>query len=562
MTPLLPTIMSLVPLLVVAFFLVGRRWPASRAMPLAYTAATTVALAYWRLPSNQVLAATMNGLVIAVTLLYIIFGAILLLNTLERSGGLEVIRGGFHAIHPDRRVQVILIAWLFGSFIEGSAGFGTPAAVCVPLMVGLGFPPRAAVVAGMMIQSTPVSFGAVGTPIVFGVQKGLAGDPIVVEYARSLNLARWEELLPIIGLRVAALHAVIGTLVPLCLVVFMTRFFGNTRSIREGLEMTKFAVFAALAMTLPSVTIAWLLGPEFPSLLGGLTGLAIVIPAAKRGFLLPADATWDFQSDQNDPDTKRNPPGSEQADAPESTALSPWLAWLPYLLIGVLLVLTRLPGLPIKSWLQSMTIPASPDVLQELWGSSVSIAPVPWLYVPGSVFVLVALLTTLLHRMRVADVQQAWSTSARMVRRASPALLFAVPMVQVFLHSAGGEAGLGSMPSELAHGVSRVAGGFWPAMAPTLGGLGAFIAGSNTISNMTFALFQFQVALSIDADPLWVVALQAVGGAAGNVICVHNVVAACAVVGLTGDEGDVIRLTSLLFVYYVAFAGILGMLFC
>ena len=117
----------------------------------------------------------MKGLLIAGELLYIIFGAILLLNTLRYSGGLRIIRRSFENISSDRRIQVIIVAWLFGSFIEGAAGFGTPAAVAVPLLVGLGFPPLAAVVAGMMIQSTPVSFGAVGTPILVGVGKWVVG---------------------------------------------------------------------------------------------------------------------------------------------------------------------------------------------------------------------------------------------------------------------------------------------------------------------------------------------------------------------------------------------------
>ena len=97
------------------------------------------------------------------------------MNTLQQSGALRTIRRGFTDITPDRRIQVIIIAWLFGSFIEGSAGFGTPAAVAVPLLVGLGFPALAAVVAGMLIQSTPVSFGAAGTPILVGVSTGLSG---------------------------------------------------------------------------------------------------------------------------------------------------------------------------------------------------------------------------------------------------------------------------------------------------------------------------------------------------------------------------------------------------
>ena len=163
MDEILTPIVSLLPIIVVAVFLVGMRWPAAKAMPLSFVTAVVIALFYWQVAPLQVVAASINGLVITATLLYIIFGAILLLNTLHESGGLAAIRQGFTDITPDRRVQVIIIAWLFGSFIEGSAGFGTPAAVAVPLLVGLGFPAMAAVIAGMLIQSTPVSFGAAGT---------------------------------------------------------------------------------------------------------------------------------------------------------------------------------------------------------------------------------------------------------------------------------------------------------------------------------------------------------------------------------------------------------------
>jgi lactate permease len=142
--------------------------------------------------------------------------------------------------------------------------------------------------------------------------------------------------------------------------------------------------------------------------------------------------------------------------------------------------------------------------------------------------------------------------------RASVALVFTVPMVQVFIHSGGGGRGLESMPLVLAGGVASVAGSAWPLFAPLIGGLGAFVAGSNTVSNMMFSLFQFEVGGRIGVDPLWVVALQAIGGAAGNMICVHNVVAASAVVGLLGREGSVIRLTLLPFLYYAIFPGALG----
>jgi lactate permease len=131
-------------------------------------------------------------------------------------------------------------------------------------------------------------------------------------------------------------------------------------------------------------------------------------------------------------------------------------------------------------------------------------------------------------------------------------------MVQVFIHTYGGAAGYPRMPLALAEGVAASVGSAWPLFAPWIGGLGAFVAGSNTVSNMMFALFQFGVGQRIGVDPTWIVALQAVGGAAGNVICVHNVVAASAVVGLLGREGLVIRRTLPVFVYYVLMAGALG----
>ncbi len=121
----------------------------------------------------MIVAASLQGLSLAVSLVYIIFGALLLLATLTQSGAVNSIREAFVRISPDRRIQAIIIGWLFGSFIEDSAGFGTPAAVCTPLLLALGFPAMAAVMVGLIIQSTAVSFGAAGTPILIGVSGGL-----------------------------------------------------------------------------------------------------------------------------------------------------------------------------------------------------------------------------------------------------------------------------------------------------------------------------------------------------------------------------------------------------
>jgi lactate permease len=232
--------------------------------------------------------------------------------------------------------------------------------------------------------------------------------------------------------------------------------------------------------------------------------------------------------------------------------MGPLRAWAPYIAVAVLLVVTRLRSLPFSGWLQAWALEAP-----RLLGTEVALRIQP-LYLPGTLFVAVSLMTWGIHRIPGHAYAGAWQRALRTSGRASVALVFTVPMVQVFIHTSGGSAGLEPMPVALADAVAGVAGRGWPLLAPFIGGLGAFVAGSNTVSNMMFSLFQYGVGQRIGVEPLGVVALQAVGGAAGNMICVHNVVAASAVAGLVGREGSVIRLTLLPFLYYALLPGALG----
>ena len=551
-------ILSLLPIISVAVFLVLLRWPASRAMPIAYIVAAALAFFIWQIPGTKILAASFNGLWVAGTLIYIIFGAILLLNTLVQSGAISTIRQGFSDITPDRRIQVIIIAWLFGSFIEGSAGFGTPAAVAVPLMVGLGFPAMAAVVAGMIIQSTPVSFGAMGTPILVGVNEGLSADPAMAAYALERGFAEWDQFLAFIATKVAILHAIAGTFIPLLVASIMTRFFGKNRSFADGFKVWKFALFAAFSMTIPYVIVAYQFGPEFPSMLGGMIGLGIVVTTARMGFLMPKeDEIWDFDEKSkwdaewsgamlHDPDN----------GAPSEKPMSIVRAWSPYVFVAGLLILTRLPEMNLEGILRNSN-PFITWQWPQIFGSDITASFQP-LWSPGTIFIIVSFITIMLHGLKISEYKIAVNKSLKTLIPASTALVFTVPMVQVFLNTTGGGTGYETMPIALANGVADLAGQAWPFFSTFIGGLGAFVAGSNTVSNMMFSQFQFSVGQQIMADPTWIVALQAVGGASGNIICVHNVVAASAVAGIIGKEGAVIRKTLLPFFYYALITGSIG----
>ncbi|GAA4416269.1 hypothetical protein GCM10023169_10940 [Georgenia halophila] len=183
------------------------------------------------------------------------------------------------------------------------------------------------------------------------------------------------------------------------------------------------------------------------------------------------------------------------------------------------------------------------------------------LYSPGAIFLVACLTTYLLHRMGRRQIASSWKVASGQLAGAAFALLCALPLVRIFINSGQGfnGAGLDSMPITLAEAAANAAGQGWPVLAPFIGALGAFVAGSNTVSNMMFSLFQFSTGEGIGASaPETVVALQAVGGAAGNMVAVHNVVAASATVGLLGREGDLIRKTIVPMTYYCLAAGSIG----
>ncbi len=568
----MPALVAVSPLVVVFLLLVFRRWTAKKTMPVAYVMMLVLAFTYWKVPAVRIAAASLQGLVIAGELLYIIWGALLLLFVLKHSGAVAAIRDGFRNISPDRRIQVIIVAWTFGSFIEGAAGFGTPAAVAGPLLVILGFPPMAAVVAALTIQSTPVSFGAQGTPILVGVKTGLKDQACVDEFiAGSGGFDSFQDLLTTIGGQVALVHAIIGVVIPLFVVCLMTRFFGANRSWREGLAAWKFALFAGFAFTIPYALLGWFVGPEFPSLLGGLVALGLTVVVAKAGWLQPRE-TWDFPPETSwEPEWFSSfPPEDKKEDHP---SLSLWTAWLPYLLVGGLLVSVRLVPV-IADLIQQQTIEIGflssdasrieisfldTDAGKEVNQISKEVNP---LKLPGTVFLIVSLSCLLLHRMSFRQFGTALGESGRALAGAAVALVFAVPMVRIFILSGvndtAGLEQLQSMPTELAKAVELTVGNAWPACSAVIGALGAFVAGSNTISNMTFSLFQFEVAQRLGMSPVFMVALQAVGGAAGNMICVHNIVAASATVGLLGQEGALIRKTIIPTTYYLLATGAIG----
>lgn len=564
--------LALVPLAVVAALLVGLLWPASRAMPVAWLAAAAVAFLAWGMPVEWILAASVNGAMAAVEILWIVLGALVLLYTLMNSGAVDRINAGFASISDDRRVQVVLLGFFLATFIEGVAGFGTPAAVVAPLLLALGFPAFAAVVAALIGHAVATVFGAVGTPVIVGFEQPLdaVADAIAAGGFESVGAYATAA-----GGWAAVFNGLLGLFVPFIAVAMVVYFFGavdpDERSLGPAFAVAPLCLFAGVAFAVPYVASAWFVGPELPSLIASMVGGGAVVAVLRAGYLLP-DEEWTFPPREAWPDhwVGSIEPGSETAGAAAATTgggtgggtgevggaeMSLLRAWSPYVALVVLLVGTRVID-PIATFLQEgpgMTIAVS-DVLGTEIGGAIG-----WAYVPGTWLLVSALIAVPVFGMSADEVTSAWREAAGKIVSPAVSLVFVIAMVEVMLQTAahpGATAG-GSMIVVLADATASTFGAAYPLFAPAVGTLGAFIAGSITVSNVTFAAFQFEIARELGLSTQLLVGAQTIGAAIGNTIAIHNVIAALATVGLVGKTGRVVRLNLLPVAYYVGVGGLL-----
>ncbi len=511
-------VFALTPILAPLILLAVLHMRASRAMPLCFALTAAVVALVWHVPPRLMAAAVLEGWILATSILWIVGGALILYNVLRVSGALEAMRTRLAAASPDHRAHVLLIAWLFGAFLESVAGFGTPLAVCAPLLVALGFPPAGAIVLTLLANSAPVTFGAAGTPMIIGMLQGLGA-------------VGSDSLLHEAGVLAATLNVLIASVIPLVMVVFFTRFFAPRRSVTEGLAFWKPALLAGFGFTVSAWLAVVYLGPEFPSLVGSLGGFAGVVVAFRFGWIHKGVAS----------------------SAPSAESMALWRAVAPYGALALLLGATRLV-IPWRERLQATSLE-----VRDILGTGLT-ASFPLLYSPGTVFLVVTMLALWLYRVKARDIQDVLQSSLRKFGPSALTLLFALPMVRLFIHSGENGAGLASMPLELARVAADTVGSAWPLVAPFVGALGAFVSGSATFSNLMFALLQYDTAVATGVPVGVVLGLQAFGAAVGNMMSVLNVVAAAAVVGLSGREGHALRLTILPTFIVCLIAGLIGLI--
>lgn len=517
---MLHTSLSFLPIVVILVMMIGFKISSKNSLSTALALTIVIALFAWGMDITNIAAFTLFGFLKAFDILVIIFGAILILNTLKVSGGMAAINKGFSNISTDRRVQVIIIGWAFGSFIEGAAGFGTPAALAAPLLVGLGFPALGAAMTTLILDSTPVSYGAVGTPV-FGIEKTIEAQ--IINSGADVHVFMQD-----VSIYTAIIHAIGGLFLPMFVIAFMVKIFGKNRSFKDAISAIPFAILGAVSFLVPYIFASMFLGFELPSLLGGIVALGVLVYCAKHKILTPK-VSWDFPPKKSWPDSwSGNIPQAKEE--PKTKEISLFMAWLPYLIISLILVITRIPALGLKGILTSLSI-SFPAIL----GVDGTAYAFKYAYLPGTIpFILIALLTIVLHKMSSQDVKKSWSLTFSQVSKAVIPLFAGVAMVQIMLHTNLNPNSLPTMLEMMAKFFADISGKAYVAVAPSIGILGAFFSGSNTVSNILFSGLQFDAANLVGLSPAVIIALQNVGGAIGNMICVNNIVAVSATVGLLG----------------------------
>jgi len=492
----LPIILAITPFIFFIFFLIINKTSLLKASLITLILYTTLALVYWKIIPSFLLISYGKGFFVALDILIIIFGAIFFLEILKDLKIISNISYYLESFSKDYRVQIIVIAWFFEAFLEGTAGFGTPAAIAVPLLIGLGLTPIRALIVGLLGNSTAGVFGAVGTPI----NVGFAGLSV---YS-----------VPIIS----ALINCVGFIVPALMLWSITS--GRINRKKEFIDALPFAIWSGIAFVIPSLFFAnfW---PEFPSILGSIVGLILVIITTKFRIFIPKETL----SLKNEKDL--------------SFTLSPFKSFLPYVILVIFLILG-------KVFLGKLGIPLNFG-FNHIFN----------VFNPGFAFIAAGLIVALIWKSN----RKILSDSTREALNGSIGPFFVIvsmlAMVQVMINSSQNYSGL---PSAITIIAKFFETSLLPFYAPFIGAFGGFITGSVTVSNILFGNLFHTASLGLHFNSEVILSLGVVGAAAGNMIALADILTAEAVAGVKNSERQILKGVFIHCLIYLGLVGLIGIL--
>ena len=538
------------PLLTLFVLLGGLRLRAWVAGLISLAVALVVAVVLFSMPVGQALTAGVDGAVFGFfPILWIVINAIWVYNLTVASGHFDVLRRSFEKVSPDQRIQAIIIAFCFGALLEALAGFGTPVAISVVMLMALGFRPLKAAVVALIANTAPVAFGALATPIVTlaSVTSAVSDDSRLTVEGLGSMVGRQTPILAVIvplilvyvvdgrrGVRATWLPAIV------CGVSFGLAQFVSSNYISVPLADIVAALVAAASVVL--LLRVWKPSEVLTAEQAGAEEDALEESHAegrseKRSGRRAPDgiSTAVTGSTTRGVDTRVGTGAGADSNVPRDSGVDVLKAYAPYLVIIAIFSIVNIPSvvaaLAEEPFTYLFTVPGL-DILNPAGDPVETLFKFNWLPAAGTLMIFAGLITALI--LKVSPVKAAKTYVETYIELKSAIItVMAVLALAYVMNLSGQTASLGAWLAGT--------GAAFALLSPILGWIGVAVTGSDTSANALFGALQVQTAVEAGLDPVLMASANTSGGVLGKMVSPQNLAIAAAAVGMAGREGDIFR---------------------
>ncbi|MBZ2174305.1 L-lactate permease [Schnuerera sp. xch1] len=494
------TFLALVPILCVLVCLGFLKMKAYKATVLALILSFVLSITVWKMPIVYAGEAIIEGILTAFwPIIWVIIASIFTYNITVKTGGMNIINQTLSNISPDRRIQVLILAFAFGGFLEAAAGFGTAVAIPASLLAGIGFNPVFAAVICLIANTVPVSFGGIGIP--------------VITLAQVTNLPL-NELTAFVSYQLIVFIIIL----PSVLILVLTKSF---KSLKEVLGVS---LVSGLSFAILQTLVAVYIGPELAAIAGSLASLLCTVVYVK---IRPVKNVWLFPQERD----AQQEIATAQNNIKDISARQQLIAWSPYIVLFILIMSVNL--IP-----QLMSLQEIASKVQLYFGPGGRPVSFQWITTPGTLMFISAVIGGLVQGKKGKKIRDLIKTFGATIKQLVPTIVVVSSIVAMAKLM-----GYSGMTSIIAISLASIAGRAYPFISPLIGAIGTFVTGSDTSANILFGQLQKQTAVEISANPSWLAAANAVGASAGKMISPQSIAIAASATGLVGNEGKILNST-------------------
>lgn len=489
---------ALIPIVWLMISLGVLKMPAHVTTMLTLVLTIVLALQFFKMPLVSALTASLEGVALGLwPIMIVIIAAIFTYNMAQHTKSMDTITNMLSKITSDRRIQVLILAWGFGGFLEAVAGYGTAVAIPASILAALGCEPVFAALICLVANTVPTAFGAIGIPVLTLAQIANL-DVSMLSYEIALQLSLFIVVIPI-------------------LLVIIT-----TRSIKGLKGVMGISLASGVAFAVPELLAAKYLGAELPALLGSICSMATTIIIAKL-----------FYREEGDSQGKGRAISFKEG----------FLAWLPYILVLLFIIGTSPLVKPVNEALTHIK-----TTLTIYQGEGATPFSFKWIATPGTLIIIATLIGGLIQGASLIDIIKVFLATVQKLFKSGLTVLSIVSMSKVMAYS--------GMISAIAVVLVKTTGSLFPLISPLIGALGTFVTGSDTSANILFGKLQVEVAVKTGVNPYWLAAANTAGATGGKMISPQSIAVATAATGLTGAEGKILNQTLKYCIGYVLILGI------